>query len=246
MVSWVCHRRPPRRALPPGSRPGRLPPADRGWSAHHHLSVHAPHSRPSAIATAAAVHCHRPPRRNHSHPHHPTTGSGDGFFASPPQATQAPPPAPPRPSWRRVSQRASSPLPQPPWPTRTLCHEHSYHKSRALVSIVTSPRIICYEPAVMVTPGGMAVNRVAAMPITLSEITMGDMAWVTRAAQTARGAVTPHSDAHRPTTTSTHKPHPNIEAPSQPSPRGRSATQPPQTQQEGTPALWGGLGIGFQ
>ena len=36
------------------------------------------------------------------------------------------------------------------------------------------------------------------------------------------------------------KPHPNLEAPSQPSPRGRSTTQPPQTQQEGTPAPWGG------
>ena len=57
---------------------------------------------------------------------------------------------------------------------------------------------------------GMAVNKVAAMPITLREITMGDMAWVTGVAQTARGAVTPHSDAHRPTTISTHKPHPGL------------------------------------
>ena len=62
----------------------------------------------------------------------------------------------------------------------------------------------------MVTPVGMTVNRVAAMPIALSEIAMGDMAWVTRAAQTARGAVMPHSDARRPTTTSTHKPHPGL------------------------------------
>lgn len=62
----------------------------------------------------------------------------------------------------------------------------------------------------MVTPVGMAVNRVAAMPIKLREIAMGDMAWVTGAAQTARGAVTPHSDARRPTTTSTHKPHPGL------------------------------------
>jgi len=56
----------------------------------------------------------------------------------------------------------------------------------------------------------MAVNKVAAMPITLREITMGDMAWVMRVAQTARGAVMPHSDAHRPTTTLTHKPHPGL------------------------------------
>ena len=62
----------------------------------------------------------------------------------------------------------------------------------------------------MIAQVGMAVNRVAAMPITLREITMGDMAWVMRVAQTARGAVTPHSDAHRPTTTSTHKPHPGL------------------------------------
>ena len=117
---------------------------------------------------------------------------------------------------------------------------------RAHVTIGTSPRVICYEPAVMIARVGIMVNRVAAMPITLSEIAMDDMAWVTGVAQTARGAVTPHCDVRRPTTTSTHKPHPNIEAPSQPSPRGRSATQPPQTQQEGTPALWGGLGIGFQ
>ena len=59
----------------------------------------------------------------------------------------------------------------------------------------------------MIAQVGMAVNRVAAMPITLREIAMGDMAWVTGVAQTARGAVTPHSDAHRPTTTLTHKPH---------------------------------------
>ena len=62
----------------------------------------------------------------------------------------------------------------------------------------------------MIAQVGMAVNRVAAMPITLREITMGDMAWVMRVAQTARGAVTPHSDAHRPTTTLTHKPHPGL------------------------------------
>lgn len=62
----------------------------------------------------------------------------------------------------------------------------------------------------MIAQVGRAVNRVAAMPITLREITMGDMAWVTGVAQTARGAVTPHCDAHRPTTTSTHKPHPGL------------------------------------
>lgn len=138
------------------------------------------------------------------------TGSGDGFFASPPPATQAPPPAPPRPSCRRVSQRASSPSPQPPWPARTLCHEPSHHKSRAHVSVGTSPRIICYEPTAMIAQVGRAVNRVAAMPITFREIDMGNMAWVMRVAQTARDAVMPHSDAHRPTTTSTHKPHPGL------------------------------------
>lgn len=62
----------------------------------------------------------------------------------------------------------------------------------------------------MVTPVGMAVNRVAAMPITLRKIAMCDMTWVTGVAQTARGAATPHSDARRPTTTSTHKPHPGL------------------------------------
>ena len=62
----------------------------------------------------------------------------------------------------------------------------------------------------MIAQVGMAVNRVAAMPITLREIAMGDMAWVTGVALTARGAVTPHSDAHLPTTTSTHKPHPGL------------------------------------
>ena len=62
----------------------------------------------------------------------------------------------------------------------------------------------------MIAQVGLAVNRVAAMPITLREITMGNMAWVTGVAQTARGAVTPHCDAHRPTTTSTHKPHPGL------------------------------------
>ena len=36
-----------------------------------------------------------------------------------------------------------------------------------------------------------------------------------------------------------------IEAPSQPSPRGRSATKPLQTQQEGTPVTWRGLGRGL-
>ena len=35
------------------------------------------------------------------------------------------------------------------------------------------------------------------------------------------------------------------EAPPQPSPKGGSFTQPPQTQQEWTPAPWGGLGRGF-
>ena len=101
-------------------------------------------------------------------------------------------------------------MPQPPWPARTLCHEPSHHKSRAHVSVGTSPRVICYEPAKMIAQVGMAVNKVAAMPITLCEIAMGDMAWVMRVAQTASGAVTPHSDAHRPTTTSTHKPHPGF------------------------------------
>lgn len=56
----------------------------------------------------------------------------------------------------------------------------------------------------------MAINKVAAIPITLREITMGDMAWGTGVAQTARVAVMPHSDARRPTTTSTHKPHPGL------------------------------------
>ena len=69
----------------------------------------------------------------------------------------------------------------------------------------------------MIAQVGMAVNRVAAMPITLREITMGNMAWVTGVAQTARGAVTPHCDAHRPTTTSTHKPHPGL-------PKGKECT----------------------
>lgn len=62
----------------------------------------------------------------------------------------------------------------------------------------------------MIAQVGRAVNKVAAMPITLREIDMGNMAWVMRVAQTARGAVTPHSDAHRPTTTFTHKPHPGL------------------------------------
>ena len=62
----------------------------------------------------------------------------------------------------------------------------------------------------MIAQVGMAVNRVAAMPITLREITMGNMAWVTGVAQTARGAVTSLCDAHRPTTASTHKPHPGL------------------------------------
>ena len=35
------------------------------------------------------------------------------------------------------------------------------------------------------------------------------------------------------------------QAPSRPSPRGRSATQPPQTQHEGTPAPWEWMGRGF-
>ena len=39
-----------------------------------------------------------------------------------------------------------------------------------------------------------------------------------------------------------HRPIQNTTAPSQPSPRGRNFIQPPQTQQEGTPAPWGGLG----
>ena len=72
----------------------------------------------------------------------------------------------------------------------------------------------------MIAQVGMAVNRVAAMPITLREIAMGDMAWVTGVAQTARGAVTPHCDAHRPTTTSTHKPHPGL-------PQGRALKKSP-------------------
>lgn len=62
----------------------------------------------------------------------------------------------------------------------------------------------------MIARVGIVVNRVAAMPIALRKIAMCDMAWVTRAAQTARVAVTPHSDAHRPTTTSTHKPLPGL------------------------------------
>ena len=62
----------------------------------------------------------------------------------------------------------------------------------------------------MIAQVGMAVNRVAAMPITFRKIDMGNMAWVTRVAQTARGAVTSHCDAHRPTTTLTHKPHPGL------------------------------------
>ena len=36
-----------------------------------------------------------------------------------------------------------------------------------------------------------------------------------------------------------------IEAPSQPSPRGRSRPKHPQTQREWTPAPWGGMGRGF-
>lgn len=72
----------------------------------------------------------------------------------------------------------------------------------------------------MVTPVGMAVNKVAAMPIALREIVMYDMAWVTGVAQTARGAVMPHCDAHRPTTTSTHKPHPCL-------PQGRALKKSP-------------------
>ena len=72
----------------------------------------------------------------------------------------------------------------------------------------------------MIAQVGMAVNRVAAMPITLREIAMGDMAWVTGVALTARGAVTPHCDAHRPTTTSTHKPHPGL-------PQGRALKKSP-------------------
>lgn len=62
----------------------------------------------------------------------------------------------------------------------------------------------------MIAQVGMAVNKVAAMPTTLREIDMGNMAWVMRVAQTARDAVMPHCDAHRPTTTSTHKPHPGL------------------------------------
>ena len=72
----------------------------------------------------------------------------------------------------------------------------------------------------MIAQVGRAVNKVAAMPITLREIDMGNMAWVTGVAQTARGAVTPHSDAHRPTTTSTHKPHPGL-------PQGRALKKSP-------------------
>ena len=52
----------------------------------------------------------------------------------------------------------------------------------------------------MIAQVGMAVNKVAAKPITLREIDMGNMAWVMRVAQTARDAVMPHCDAHRPTT----------------------------------------------
>lgn len=62
----------------------------------------------------------------------------------------------------------------------------------------------------MIAQVGRAVNKVAAMPITLREITMGDMAWGTGVAQTARGAVMLHCDVHRPTTISTHKPHPGL------------------------------------
>lgn len=58
----------------------------------------------------------------------------------------------------------------------------SYLMSRAHVSVGTSPRFICYEPAAMIAQVERAVNRVAAMPITLCEITMGDMAWVMRVA----------------------------------------------------------------
>ena len=59
----------------------------------------------------------------------------------------------------------------------------------------------------MIAQVGTAVNKVAAMPIMLREIDMGNMAWVMRVAQTARGTVMPHCDAHRPISTSTHKPH---------------------------------------
>ena len=62
----------------------------------------------------------------------------------------------------------------------------------------------------MIARVGMAVNKVAPPPITLREIDMGDMAWVTGVAQTARGAVTAHSDAHRTTKTFTHKPLPGL------------------------------------
>lgn len=92
----------------------------------------------------------------------------------------------------------------------------------------------------MVTPVGMVVNRVAAMPIALSEIAMGDMAWVTGVAQTARGAVTPHSDAYRPTTTSTHKPLPGLPQ-GEGAPRNRLKHSKKELQ-----ILWGGLEIGFQ
>ena len=50
----------------------------------------------------------------------------------------------------------------------------------------------------MIAQVGMAVNRVAAMPITLREIAMGAMAWVTGVALTASGAVTPPRDAPLP------------------------------------------------
>ena len=43
---------------------------------------------------------------------------------------------------------------------------------------------------------------------------------------------------------STKGPSKPLQAPSQPSQRGRRIIKPPQTQQEGTPAPWGGLGRG--
>lgn len=127
----TSHRRPPRRALPPGSRPGRLPPADRGWNAHHHLPVHAPHSRPSAIATATAVHRHR---------HHGAT------IAIPPAQRQAAGMA----FLRRRHQppKHRHPLRLAPHAVESARGHHRHHLNHhgQLVPYVTSPRIISHEP----------------------------------------------------------------------------------------------------
>ena len=50
---------------------------------------------------------------------------------------------------------------------------------------------------------------------------------------------------HRPIQNATAPSQP-LHAPSQPSQRGRRIIKPPQTQQEGTPAPWGGLGRGLR